>query len=58
MTVDDFKLLHPIVKEEISEEKNKYAEYYNALPINFQDTEGSDASKKGEINQDNDDDSN
>lgn len=51
MTVDDFKLSHPIIKEE----RNKQADYYNVLPINFQDTEESDTSKKGEVNRDDDD---
>ena len=55
MTVDDFKLSHPIIKEENSEERNKYADYYDVLPINFQDTEESDTSKKGEVNRDDDD---
>ena len=54
MTVDDFKLSHPIIKEENLEERNKYADYYDVLPINFQDTEGIDASKK-EDNRDDDD---
>ena len=54
MTVDVFKLSHPIIKEDSSEERNKYADYYNVLPINFQDIEGSEVSKKGEVNHDDD----
>ncbi len=55
--VDDFKLLHPIRDEENFEEKNRFVDYYNTLPINFQDGEASDTSQKGGFIQDNYDDS-
>jgi len=41
--------LHPIVKEESTEQMNKYTDYFSILPINLQETEINDASKKGEL---------
>lgn len=58
MAVDDFQLLHPIIKEENNEGMNKYGDYFSVLPINLQETEIHDGYKKGEGNEGNSNESN